>query len=181
MMSELIADLPYRITDTDGEEFYVSVAGELRSDGRWDGWLEYVPLDESEPLLTPTETTQSTRAALAHWADVLSDTYVQGAFDRAARATPDPMMRRIVARQIPRVVPTDPVTDLPDPFQLLETGRATMRSTLSALPRPMLLAMIAEFGLNPAGKSLSWLRDHQLVTFIITAVEAQIRLGKRPV
>ena len=50
-MSELIADLPYRITDTNGEEFYVSVAGEPRVDGRWDGWLEYVPLDDRSSRL----------------------------------------------------------------------------------------------------------------------------------
>jgi hypothetical protein len=181
MMSELIADLPYRITDTSGEEFYVSVAGEPRLDGRWEGWLEYVPLDESEPLLTPVETTQSTRAALVHWAEALTDTYVQGAFERAVEATPDIMAGRVVARPIPHVVPTVPVTDLPDPFQLFEGDRATMRARLSALPRPMLLEMIATFGLNPAGKSLSWLRDHQLVTFIVTAVEAQILSGRRRV
>jgi hypothetical protein len=176
-MSELIADLPYGITNTNGDEFYVSVAGEPRVDGRWDGWLEYVPLDDSEPLLTPTETTQATRAALAYWAEALTRTYVQGAFDRAVRATPDITMRG-VDRAIPGVVATTPVTELPDPFQLFATGAATMRARLSTLPRSALLDVVAEFGLNPAGKSLSWLTDHQLVTFIVTAVEAQLRSGR---
>jgi hypothetical protein len=177
-VSELIADLPYRIIDTTGNEFYVSVAGEPRVDGLWEGWLEYVPVDESEPLLTPTETTQSTRAALVHWAEALTDTYVQGAFGRAVRSTPDVDVRGIVASRIPPVAPSTPVTDLPDPFLLFQHAPATMRTRLGALPRPMLLDIIAEFGLNPAQNSLSWLRDHQLVTFIVTAVEAQIRSGR---
>jgi hypothetical protein len=180
-MSELIADLPYRITDTTGEEFYVSVAGEPRPDGHWDGWLEFVALDDSDPLLTPTETTQSTRGALVRWAEALTETYLQGALDRAVGATSDVTLRGVVARQIPTVISSSPVTDLPDPFQLFERGRATMRARLGALPRPMLLDMIAEFGLNPPGKSLSWLTNHQLVTFIVTAVDAQIRTGRRAV
>jgi hypothetical protein len=179
-MSELIADLPYRVTDTNGEEFYVSVAGEPHVNGTWDGWLEFVPLDETEPFLTPTETTQSSRAALVHWAEALTDTYVEGAFVRAVRATPDAALRSVAARQVPRVVAPAPITDLPDPFVLYESGSAAMRARLGALPRSTLLAIIAEFRLNPAGKSLSWLTDRQLVTFIVTAVDAQIRSGRRP-
>ena len=71
-MSELIADLPYRVIDADGEECYVSVAGEGRPDGRWQAWLEFVPIDESEPLLTDTETTQQTRADVERWTDTLN-------------------------------------------------------------------------------------------------------------
>ena len=106
---------------------------------------------------------------------------MQGAFARAVRAATDAIVDRALARQLPQVVRTTPLADLPDPFLLFDDGRDTMRARLSALPRPMLLDIITEFGLNPAGKSLSWLGDHQLVTFIVTAVEAQIRSGRRPV
>jgi len=180
-MSELIIDLPYRTIDARGEEFYVSVAGEMRADGQWEGWLEYVPLDESEPLLTPTETTQSTRGALVRWADALTETYVQGALERAAAAAA-PVRSRVVARQMVEEPVTTPMTEpFPDPFQLFDIGRVAMRARLSALTRPHLLALIASYGLNPPGKSLAWLTDRQLVTFIVTAVEAQSRLrnGRR--
>ena len=178
-MSELIADLPYRVVDASGEEFYVSVAGEPRTDGRWEGWLEYVPLDESEPLLTPTETTQSSRAALVRWAEALTETYVQGAFARSAAMAPLPVASRVVARRIvPAPVATTATDALPDPFALFDTGRAAMRGRLSALPRAALSTMITAYGLNPAGKSLAWLSDHQLVTFIMTAVEAQLLARK---
>lgn len=179
-MSELIADLPYRITASDGREFYVSVAGEPRPDGEWEGWLEYVPLGEAEPLLTPTETTQPSRAALIHWAGVLSSTYVEGAFERAASATTEALRSRVVAqREAAEIAAAATEWDVPDPFVLIQMGADNMRARLGALPRTLLLQMIASYGLNPAGKSLAWLSHHQLITFILTATEAQILAGRR--
>jgi hypothetical protein len=81
-MSEVIANLDYTVIDRSGREYYVNVAGEPTGDAQWEAWLEFVPLDDTDPLLTDTETTQHTRSAVAHWASTLSETYVQGAFDR---------------------------------------------------------------------------------------------------
>jgi hypothetical protein len=179
-MAELIADLPSRVIDSEGREFYVSVVGNPRLDGEWEGWLEYVPLDESEVLLTRIETTQSNRAALEHWAAGLTDTYVQGAFQRAVAATPDLLSDRVVARRaVVAAAVESATTDLPDPFELLQLGTDRMRARLTALPRATLLSIIAAFGLNPAGKSLTWLSDRQLVTFIVTATEVQTRQAGR--
>ena len=69
--------------------------------------------------------------------------------------------------------------ELPDPFDLYASGVTSMRVRLATLPRSMLLDTIDAFGLNPAGKSLAWLSDGQLVTFIVTAVEVQSRSGQR--
>jgi len=180
-MSELIADLPYRLVDVGGEEYSVSVAGEPTMDGRWEGWLEYVSADESAPLITPTETTQATRSALVHWGETLTETYVQGAFARAtAAAAAAPVGSGVVARRIVADDMATAITDpLPDPFRLFDTGRTSMRSQLNALSRPSLFAIVSSYGLNPAGKSLAGFTDRQLVTFIITAVEAQLLSGKR--
>lgn len=173
-MSEVIADLPYRLADAQGREFLVSVAGEQRLNGTWEGWLEFVPLDDTEPLLTPTETTQSNRAALQHWAAALEETYVQGAFRRAVAASGS----RLVARELPfEAVPLNDV-DVPDPFRLFDNGPEVMRSRLNALSRPVLQNIIDTFGLNPAAKNLAWLSERQLVTFIVTAVEAQTAMGR---
>jgi hypothetical protein len=160
-MSEVIADLPYRVIDADGEDYYVSVAGEARTDGRWQAWLEYVPGDESDPLLTPIETTQQTRADVLRWAEALTETYVEGAFSRAVSADRDLLSafreRRTAAAASAEAVVDAVRGDLPDPFELYASGRAAMRVRLNALPRTTLLEIIDTFGLNPAGKSLSWL------------------------
>ena len=176
-MAEIIADLTHRIIDAAGEEFYVRVAGEPRPDGIWEGWLEYVPLGESEVLLTPIETTQPNRVALEHWAGALTDTFVEGAFARAVRASTDPVARLTAIRD-PWNPWVTPGVGAPDPFELLPSDREAMRATFGALTRPMLLSVIAEYGLNPAGKSLAWLSDRQLVTFIIIATEARALTGR---
>jgi hypothetical protein len=36
-MAELVADLPSRVIDSEGREFYVSVVGNPRVDGEWEG------------------------------------------------------------------------------------------------------------------------------------------------
>jgi len=177
-MSERIADLPFRVIDNDGREFCVSVVGEPRPDGEWEGWLEYVPLDDTDVLVTRTETTQSNRASLERWADALTETYLQGAFHRGIPATGDPLLARVVARRADPAAVTRATVELPDPFQLFELGSERMRARLSALPRSILLAIISAFELNPAGNSLAWLSDRQLVTFIVTATEVQIRQGR---
>jgi hypothetical protein len=82
-MSEVISHLDYTVTDQSGRSYYVNAAGEHTSEGQWEAWLEFLPLDESAPLLTATETVQPTRGAVAHWAETLGDAYVQGAFERA--------------------------------------------------------------------------------------------------
>jgi hypothetical protein len=69
--------------------------------------------------------------------------------------------------------------ELPDPFELFALGKMEMRVHLSALPRSTLLAIIDAFGLNPPGKSLTWLTQYQLVIFIITAVEVQSMRRRR--
>ena len=181
-MIELVTDLPHRIVDASGSEYYVSVAAEQGADGVWEAWLEYVPTDESDALVTPTETTQSSRADVARWAAALTDTYVEGAFDRAAQATLG-TSARIAARRTVADSAVDAVAgieaELPDPFDLYTSGVMNMRARLAGLPRSMLLEMIETFGLNPAGKSLAWLSNAQLVTFIVTAVEVQSASGTR--
>jgi len=177
---EIIDHLPYTVTDTDGVEYYVSVAGSRRADGEWEGWLEFVPLDDSDALITPTETTQTNRIALQHWAAVLTDTYVQGAFARAVSMAEADTEPRVVAARADQAAVVAGTVDLPDPFRLFTEGRETMRARLNAWPRATLLNIITASALNPAGKSLAWLSDRQLVTFIVTAVEAQLSAGRRP-
>lgn len=178
-MAEIIEHLPYTVTDAQGRQYYVSVAGNRRADGEWQGWLEYVPLDDSDPLITSTETTQSNRGALQHWAEGLTETYVQGAFARTVAATAAGTAPRVVAERVDHAAVVAATVDLPDPFRLFDEGRETMRSRLNAWPRATLLNIIAASNLNPAGLSLAWLSDRQLVTFIVTAVEAQLAAGRR--
>ena len=51
--------------------------------GRWQGWIEFVPVDGGPTIRTPRETTQRNRADTAMWATGLTRVYLDGALRRA--------------------------------------------------------------------------------------------------
>lgn len=171
-MSEINADLMRTVVSPNGDEYHVRMAGEQLPDGIWVGWLEFIPLDDSlEVLLTKTETTQSTQAAVVRWSETLTDVYIQGAFTRAVNAANGQGIRV----GDPEVAAGEASLD---PFEVLRRGRAALRARLRVRTRSQLLAIIERCDLNPANKDLSQLSDVQLVTFIITAAEVQTRQRK---
>ena len=132
-MSEVIANLDYTVVDRSGHEYYVNVAGEATGDAQWEAWLEFVPLDDTDPLLTDTETTQRTRSAVAHWATTLSETYLQGAFDRA---TLDEARR--IARTASPVFDEVPLAlaAVIDPFESIRLDDHFIAQSQSCLSQP---------------------------------------------
>jgi hypothetical protein len=73
----------YGVTRRDGRWFRPRAYGEPRADGLWDGWLVFFPLDGGLAIASSRETTQSSFAALGHWAAAVSPVYLEGALDRA--------------------------------------------------------------------------------------------------
>ena len=170
-MSEVISHLDYTVTDQTGRSYYVNVAGEHISEERWEAWLEFLPLDDTEPLLTDTETVQPTRTAVVHWAETLGATYLQGAFERAT-------LQDAVRTERIATLLSDPVavgsTAAIDPFEVFRLGKDVLRMELQPLTRAELLTIIELHNLNPARLSLARLSTSQLITFIATATEAQL-------
>ena len=170
-MAELIADLETTVVSPQTGEYYVQVVAEQLPSGLWEAWLEFVPLaDDEAVLMTDTETTQSSREDLVSWAATVTPVYLEGAFARAELVSG----QRSLTRTYDATVGEIPF----DPFEMLQlVGKEGMRVRLRALTRAELLAVIGEYGLNPAAKSLVRLSDSQLVTFIVTAVEVQSARG----
>jgi hypothetical protein len=170
-MSEVVAELDSRVVDPQGREYLVNVAAEPQDDGQWEGWLEFVPFDDTLPLITGTETTQPSRDAVVYWATGLGEAFLEGAFERALDLDA-PLPRRTPATVIQ---PAVPITAAPvgDPFDLWSQGRDVLATHLRSLTRSELLGVIETYTLNPAKLSLARLTDRQLVTFIVTAVQVQ--------
>ena len=83
-MPELIQQYAQQLSDRNGVTYEVFVYGEPRSGGTWEGWIEFRPLDDTQPILrTERETTQPNRDALAYWASGLELIYLEGALTRA--------------------------------------------------------------------------------------------------
>lgn len=64
--------------------YIVRIYARERSNGSWEGWLEFHPTDKSGPVLrTRQETSQPNRAAMEYWAYGLEPIYLEGAIARA--------------------------------------------------------------------------------------------------
>jgi hypothetical protein len=79
----LIREHDMRMKDNE-TTYIVRIYGEERTDGTWEGWIEFHPTDESKPVLrTGQETSQPNRTAVEYWAFGLEPIYFEGAFARA--------------------------------------------------------------------------------------------------
>lgn len=90
-----MADLIQLYSDTyesaDGVVYDIRACGEGKTDGAWEGWLEFHPIDQTlPPLRTGRETFQATRFALARWASGLDRNDFAGAFHRIQKVTEPP-------------------------------------------------------------------------------------------
>jgi len=83
-MAALIHEHSTRVKGADGTRYVVRIYGQERTDGTWEGWLEFHPTDERKSVLrTEQETSQPDRNAVEYWASGLDSVYIEGAFARA--------------------------------------------------------------------------------------------------
>ena len=82
-MVELVLESTYRIRTATDATYRPRVYGQERSDGTWEGWIEFEAIGGGTTLRTGRETTQANSAALAYWASGLEPVYYEGALARA--------------------------------------------------------------------------------------------------
>lgn len=123
-----------------GQNFFAQVCGRSVND-LWEGWIEFQSSDGELTVGTPRETEQPNRNDLEYWAQGLTETYLQGALNRALRCE----------RSIPRHLHIDstpffekpaelftyspPLSAEPvlDPFAVYVQGEHILRDQLLAL------------------------------------------------
>src|SRR5438309_8880598 len=85
-MAEFIHEHSTRLKDEDGTAYVVRIYARQRTDGTWEGWLEFHPTDERKSVLrTEQETSQPNRIAVEYWASGLEPIYLEGALRTCAR------------------------------------------------------------------------------------------------
>jgi hypothetical protein len=161
------------------------VVGRHASDGMWEGWLEFVPIEpgQSEVIVSSVESRQPAREHLEYWAKGLSVVYAEGSLDRAVHpitvrtrlagtAASDAPAPRVITEPVHGVAPgPDPVLD---PFDIGSRSLDILTQELNALNRPRLLNIIDAYDLNPGTEDIGWMSDAQLVRFIVVAVDVQL-------
>jgi hypothetical protein len=168
---EIVFDLEPPITSEGGRRYRPVVVGKAADDGHWSALLEFVATDSPDVLRTDIETRQASEADLHRWASTLSDVYLQGALERAVVSPEESAAHRRVLRQIRTTILAAAAAF--DPFEYFTLGEHVLRRELQPFTPAVLRAIIINWGLNPAGFDLSKFTKAQLVTFIVTAVEAQ--------
>lgn len=179
-MAEVFAEFDAPVFGPDGTPYEAQVCGAEAEEGSagWEGWIEFVPLDGGPPLRSRRETTQSSRADIAHWATGLSAVYLEGALTRTlepALPPPPPVtgpesLFEGPAPAAPLPVEPEPPSVL-DPFSVYEKGEAVLRSQLASLSAWHLVNIVRAYDLSVLDTStLETVSHAELVELIVDAV-----------
>src|SRR5688500_10799914 len=82
-MERMLLTYQTTLATPDGRTYRARACGRDRADGKWDGWLEFVPDDGTPIVRTNRETSQPNLVDLEYWATGVSAVYLQGALERA--------------------------------------------------------------------------------------------------
>ena len=82
-MAELIHEFTTQVKDRQAVSYIGQAWGRRMEDGRWEGWLVFLPVARGFARRTPRETTQANLEALAYWVTGLEPVYLEGALVRS--------------------------------------------------------------------------------------------------
>ena len=174
-MAEVLVEFAEAITSEDGRNYTARACGSEMPDGRWQGWIEFLPIGEGEPVRSSRETTQPNRRDTEYWATGLTYVYLEGSLRRALK----PLSRPIAPDVAPPVFdgPAPPAggpattESVLDPFSVYRKGEALLRRQLSALAGWHLVNIIRRYELSDDDPALLNAREPaQLVEMIVDGV-----------
>ena len=187
-MAEVLLEYEATIRDGNGREYVARACGRECNDGHWEGWLEFVPLDEGIVARTARETTQPNRTDTAYWATGLTTVYLQGALRRAL--TPVQVVERsldvrpvydapaperpLVSVSGARAFRAHPVLN---PFLVYEQGESVLRSELGALDAGRLRDIIRGYSLRGDTTELMRSSEAELADIIVSTVRERFAAG----
>jgi hypothetical protein len=166
------------VSSPDGKSYTARACGGEMPDGKWQGWLEFLPVGGGEPLRSGRETTQPNRTDTQYWATGLTPVYLEGALRRALK----PLVRP-PAREVPPPAFDGPAPAIAEmnansesvlnPFSVYRKGEALLRRQLSALSSWHLVNIVRRYGLSDADQaSLNAMSQSSLVELIVDSVKA---------
>jgi hypothetical protein len=175
-VAEVLLEFAEAVTSEDGKNYTARACGSEMPDGRWQGWLEFIPLALGEPVRSGRETTQPNRTDTEYWATGLTYVYLEGALRRALRPLARPVARPVNPPHFDgpaghAVGNGDSTESVLDPFSVYRKGEALLRRQLAALAGWHLVNIIRRYELSdedPA--SLGSREPAELVETIIAGV-----------
>ena len=168
------------VTASNGETYQVRACGSTLDDVRWQGWLEFEPVDGGETIRSGRETTQPNRADTIYWATGLTLVYIEGALNRAlnplvltvAEPLPEPAFDGPAP---PLQVREAPETSVLNPFSVYRKGEVVLRDQLHALSAWHLVNIIRDHELSEVPvDELNTMTEAELVELIVANVRITV-------
>lgn len=183
-MAELLVEFTEPVSSGEGKTYIARACGDEMPDGMWQGWIEFKPIGEGEPVRSGRETTQPNRTDTEYWATGLTPIFLEGALARALKP-----LRRPVARQADSPIfetPAGPIRlaapaneSILDPFSVYRKGETLLRGQLSAMSAWHLVNIIRAYNLSDADPSvLQTQPPPELVDLIVEGVRGDTRVAK---
>ena len=158
-MAEVFIEFSDVVTSPDGKSYTARACGGEMPESGWQGWLEFFPHGDGEPIRSGRETTQPNRTDTAYWATGLTPVYLEGALRRAL----NPLVRP-PAREIPEPAfdgPAPPLSEIDpkadsilNPFNVYRRGELMLRKQVSALSGWHLVNIIRSHRLSTADQTV---------------------------
>jgi hypothetical protein len=167
------------VSGPDGRQFVARACGSLGTDGLWQGWVEFSPLDAGVVLRSQRETTQPNRQDLRYWATGLTPVYLEGSLARTlsppATTAPPPAPVSAYDGPASHIRSENPASaGVLNPFSVYRKGEALLRRQLGALSGWHLINVIRGYELSEqTDRQLGALTDAELVELIVIAVRLQ--------
>jgi hypothetical protein len=139
-VAELLVTFTEPTRSAIGDLYYPRAFGRVGSDGLWEGWIEFTRAGDDAIVTTSRETLQPNRTDVMYWAQGLTQTYLEGALERALKPTPalQPASQdRVFVNSTPRAINLGVGALSPrvvlDPFLTYVEGENLLRNQLHAL------------------------------------------------
>jgi hypothetical protein len=185
-VAEVLVSFTKPTRSATGDLYYARALGQVADDGLWEGWLEFTRAGDDETVTTRRETEQPNRSDLMYWAQGLTQTYLEGALERAL--APEPV--RVSTATGPELVESSPRgSSIPaaalsnrvvlDPFATYTEGEQLLRSQLRALSHDHLQNIVEAYQFVDAAEP-DWPRmasKHALAERIIERVRSRFQAG----
>src|SRR5215210_2109619 len=182
-MAEVLRDFGL-VTDGGGRTYHVRACGSLLDESRWQGWLEFEPVDGGPTLRSGRETTQPNRTDTIYWASGLSLVYIEGALNRTlnplVREVAEPLGEPAFDGPAPPItaVRRAPTSSVLNPFSVYRKGEAVLRDQLHALSAWHLVNIILDHELSDLPvEDLNTMREDDLIEVIVANVRVAMAEG----
>jgi hypothetical protein len=182
-VAELLVEFADPVSNA-GKSYIARACGDEMPDGMWQGWIEFIPIGDGEPVRSGRETTQPNRVDTEYWATGLTPIFLEGSLSRALNP-----LRRTLARPPDAPIfstPAEPIRSGPpahesilDPFSVYRKGETLLRGQLSAFSAWHLVNIVRAYKLSDADPAvLQRQQPSQLVELIVGAVRDETRAAR---